>query len=423
MVPAGYARPGLREGSIDGRCCEHQAVSTKQSVATTASRRSDKPIVVRPLTLAAAARNGSLDGLSVVRLALAATVILSHSWPVGGFGHDPTLPRTNITLGTMAVVGFLSLSGFLVTLSLERLSVPRFMWHRVLRIMPAYWICLLLIAFVLAPIIWWFSGSPGVGYWAQTPSPTSFVTTNFWLNQQQSGIGTVFATNPYGTTIDGALWSLIYEFLCYLGLAALALICVFRQVRSRLLAFLVAAVAVWSGIVSTIYLANDVSPGQAGGVELPLVGAVSLLYLMPLAFAFSCGSLLAFGARYVTVNYKLIIGCAIALAVGIAWPTAHYLLVLPAVSVLLLVAGIVIRGRCVTWFRRNDGSYGTYLYGFPIQQTLAFAGVSAVLGPFGFAALAFALAYPLGLLSWWCVERPALRLKDIRFRSMPRRTG
>lgn len=398
-------------------------VSTEQRVSTTASRRGNKSILIQPLTLAAAARNGSLDGLSIVRLALAATVILSHSWPLGGFGDDPTLPGTDITLGTMAVVGFLSLSGFLVTLSLERLAAPRFMWHRVLRIMPAYWICLLLMAFVLAPTIWWFSGSPGDAYWSQDPAPASFVSTNFWLNQQQFGIGSVFAANPYGTVIDGSLWSLIYEFLCYLGLVALALTCAFRQPRGRLFAFLVASVAVWSGVVSTTYLVNDVSPAQAGGVSLPLVGEVYLIYLMPLTFAFCCGSLLALGARYVSVTYQLIIGSVVALAVGIAWPAAHYLLVVPALSVLLLVAGIAIRGRFVGWFRRNDGSYGTYLYGFPIQQTLVFAGVSTALGPFGLAALAFAFAYPLGLLSWWCIERPALRLKDIQIRSPRRRSG
>lgn len=398
-------------------------MSIERGATTAAPRRRDKFASARRLTLATAAQNGSLDGLSVVRLALAAAVILSHAWPLGGFGGDPTLPGTHITLGMVAVVGFLSLSGFLVTLSLNRLSVPRFMWHRVLRIMPAYWICLLLLAFVLAPIIWWCADSAGPDYWAQSPSPASFVTANFWLNQKQFGIGTVFATNPYGTPIDGALWSLIYEFICYLGLALLALICFIPQIGRRSLPFLVAAVAVSSGIVSTFYLVNDVSVAQAGSLSLPLVGELSLLYLMPLACAFSCGSLLAFGARFVVINYKLIIGCVAALAIGIVWPTAHYLLLVPAVSVLLLVGGVFIRGRWVTWCRRNDGSYGTYLYGFPIQQTLAFAGVSSVVGPFGFAALALAFAYPLGLLSWWCIERPALRLKNIRIRPIPNRGG
>lgn len=110
----------------------------------------------------------------------------------------------------------------------------------------------------------------------------------------------------------------------------------------------------WSGVVSTTYLVDDVSPAQAGGVSLPLIGEVYLIYLMPLTFAFCC-ALLALGARYVSVTYQSIIGSVVALAVGIAWPCALLTCRTGAVGVTSR-CGDRHPGRFVGWFRRNDGS-------------------------------------------------------------------
>lgn len=55
-----------------------------------------------------------------------------------------------------------------------------------------------------------------------------------------------------------------------------------------------------------------------------------------------------------------------------------------------------------------DFSYGTYLYGWPVQQLLIMAGLSSPLMLF---AVATPLAWLVGLASWYGVERYALRLK------------
>jgi peptidoglycan/LPS O-acetylase OafA/YrhL len=59
-----------------------------------------------------------------------------------------------------------------------------------------------------------------------------------------------------------------------------------------------------------------------------------------------------------------------------------------------------------------DLSYGTYLYAFPLQQILVMKGVADPL-------LLFAIATPIVLviaaLSWFFIEKPALRLKDVRW--------
>jgi peptidoglycan/LPS O-acetylase OafA/YrhL len=55
--------------------------------------------------------------------------------------------------------------------------------------------------------------------------------------------------------------------------------------------------------------------------------------------------------------------------------------------------------------RYGDVSYGTYLYGFPIQQMLVGAGMPFPL--YVSSAIVFSLA--AGLLSWWLVERHFVR--------------
>ena len=94
------------------------------------------------------ARNNALWSL---RLALATVVAIVHVQELG-WREQPLLGHT--LLGDLAVDGFFVISGFLVTRSALRLSsLRRFAWHRALRIMPGFWVCLAFTAFVAAPIV------------------------------------------------------------------------------------------------------------------------------------------------------------------------------------------------------------------------------------------------------------------------------
>jgi peptidoglycan/LPS O-acetylase OafA/YrhL len=59
--------------------------------------------------------------------------------------------------------------------------------------------------------------------------------------------------------------------------------------------------------------------------------------------------------------------------------------------------------------RIGDLSYGTYIYAFPVQQTIIHYdhGIS----PPGVIALTIPITYACAYLSWHLVERPALRLR------------
>jgi peptidoglycan/LPS O-acetylase OafA/YrhL len=60
--------------------------------------------------------------------------------------------------------------------------------------------------------------------------------------------------------------------------------------------------------------------------------------------------------------------------------------------------------------RHGDFSYGMYLIAFPVQQLLAHKFGSMPVPVF--MALAFGTTLPLAILSWHCVEKPALAWKQ-----------
>jgi peptidoglycan/LPS O-acetylase OafA/YrhL len=59
--------------------------------------------------------------------------------------------------------------------------------------------------------------------------------------------------------------------------------------------------------------------------------------------------------------------------------------------------------------RWGDYSYGIYIFSFPIQQLLYFHGLHR-LGFAAYLAASLILSLAAGILSWWLVEKPALRL-------------
>jgi peptidoglycan/LPS O-acetylase OafA/YrhL len=65
--------------------------------------------------------------------------------------------------------------------------------------------------------------------------------------------------------------------------------------------------------------------------------------------------------------------------------------------------------------RRHDISYGVYIYAFPIQQLLVYAGAHR-LGLVAYDVLAALATAALAVVSWRVVERPALRWARHRFR-------
>ncbi|WP_432987003.1 acyltransferase family protein [Dactylosporangium sp. CA-233914] len=339
------------------------------------------------------------NGLGLLRLAFALTVLLAHSWPLGIARPNPGqgLTRGQTDLGTLAVDGFFVLSGFLVAASARKGNALRFAWHRFLRIFPGLWVCLAVTA--LAAALTGHAGGPG------------FVRENFFGAVHQWGIGTLFQDTPYGrlvsgSVVNGSLWSLVYELLCYCGLAALVALGLPRRAP-----WLVPVLAAGAYLVLVVDALHDpTTPHYRGGLgPFPLLGYVDLQLACYLGFLFLLGASAQLYAHRIPLHPALACSSFLILAMSLGYG-GFFVAGYPAFAYLTLYAACVVPPRLHGVGREHDYSYGIYIYAFPIQQAVAHFGGGAW-GPLPFAALCLPPVLLAAALSWHLVERPVLALK------------
>jgi len=319
------------------------------------------------------------NALNFLRLLFAAMVIVSHSRPLAGFGNDPHVGR--ISLGGCAVAGFFAISGFLITGSRLKLRPSAFFVRRFMRIFPAYWLCSVITAFGLTALI-----GQRRGGWSPSEA-LHFVISGLGMIGWDGSVGDVLVGAPDASTINGALWTLPLEFVLYMVLSgALAIPAIRHHLRAVSLGGL------------TLLVAAGVLLGAHGAVSGPV-------YLM---CYFGAG--VTFCAWREAIPFSDVLGVAAVVATPVllmSWSTVLLASVSTAYACLWFGARApaVIRRIGAT----NDISYGIYLYGWPVQQTLTAYGAHE-LGLGWYAALALACAVPLAWISWLAVERPVNRL-------------
>ena len=335
-------------------------------------------------------RRNSLD---LMRLLLATTVAVVHASQIA-YGHQPHLGQTE--LGALAVDAFFVLSGFLVARSFLQLrSVGRYLWHRALRILPAFWVCLVMTATLVAPAIAALEGRAADSVY---PASFSYVVSNAALYMSDFAVAGLPSGTEMPHVVNGALWTLFYEAVCYLGVVALGVV---GALTHRWW-----VVGVGIGVVLALLW------GQALGI-VPVAGALFLRFFL----MFGLGTLALLVADRLPITRHWCLVATAVLAVSLALPLDYRLIGSLAFAYLCLYA--VVR---TPWLRHRppaDLSYGMYIYHWPIETLLVLAGATA-LTQVGYTILALGLATAAATASWLFVERPALARKDVTPSSRPR---
>ncbi|NAZ75802.1 acyltransferase family protein [Kineococcus sp. T13] len=324
--------------------------------------------------------------LDVLRLLLAGTVAVVHATHLG-FGHQPRVGSTD--LGSLAVDGFFVLSGFLVASSWLRLgSLRRFAWHRALRILPAFWVCLLGTALVVAPLLAVLTGRSATSVLTGPESALSYLGANATLLVRQFGISGLPGTGGSPDVVNGALWTLFFEAVCYGIVAVLGVLGVLRRRRWVVLVLLA---ALWALTVAAAAGSN------------PLGSVIMLRF----AFVFLLGAAAHLFADRIPISGPLALLSLALVVAGLHLLPDYRALAGPAFAYAFVyaVVRLPLRRR-----PRRDLSYGLYVWHWPIAQLLVAAGATALTTvPFVLACLALALL--VAALSWHLVEQPALGLK------------
>lgn len=331
-------------------------------------------------------RQNNFDAL---RLAAATSVIFSHSFLLseGRQDDEPLMQLTGgqTILGVVGVFVFFVLSGFLVTQSFETTASPlRFLAKRALRIYPGYAVCLLLCTFLLGPLV---AALPVAEYLASA-GIWDFLLSNLAMNVEHNSLpGVRFTGFAVGDIVNGPLWSLPCEIAMYLLVLVLG---VLRLIRPGVLLALLALgiLCLWLDTAQSVYF----------------IGSVGWLS------GFFIAGMILYKLRHTRLlDRRLALPALAGLAASV--PLHLFIPLFPLFGAwLVLWLAREPRLPVIPAARFGDLSYGLYIYGWPVQQTLLYLS-GGRLSWWQLFLSALTVTAAIAWLSWHFVEQPALRLK------------
>lgn len=350
-------------------------------------------------------------GFDMLRLLLASGVVLWHSFPLTT-GSPRLIDATPFWFLVSSMVPmFFALSGFLVTASAERTKVVPFLLNRGARIFPALVSVILITALVIGPLV---STLPLADYFRAPELYRYLMGVTGLISFSLPG---VFDTLPLPGNVNGSLWTVPHELLCYLIVAAFMVAGLLRRVGFMAVffafIFLLAAFAEMGSRPAFLsplgFLLDSVHFAQ-GSKIIPFFVFGSILYTARRRIPWSNGLGLASLA-------------AILLVGALVDPAARkgpllWLATAPILTYVVVWIGLKSL-KMPQFLEGKDLSYGVYLWHFPILQLIVLAtGVTIWWLLFLMAIL------PVGLVAWvsWKhIEKPALVLrKSLRFSTVPK---
>ncbi len=328
------------------------------------------------------------NSLDLLRLMAATLVLYSHQFALLG-ATEPSFFGWN-TFGGAGVTIFFFLSGMLVWSSWDRDQVwRRFFYRRALRIFPALWVAVTLTVLLLGPLVSTLSWQHYFG----SMETWRYFTTAALVNQHN--LPGVFTENLYPRVVNGSLWTLPVEFLCYVSVALVG------SLR-----------AVPKGVMIAVNLLMVMMLASVG----PLLTGERFLPHFEMIAVFWWGVLYGYWTKassQMTRDSKVVlflVMLAFLLFAFVGERGFDRVAMLACAACLVHIALKVTAGARLT-DPLGDLSYGMYIFAFPIQQLVVFWGHKQNWSwglHFGLSLLGTSL---LAYASWHLVESRALRYK------------
>ncbi|HSH73877.1 MAG TPA: acyltransferase [Methylophilaceae bacterium] len=334
------------------------------------------------------------NNFGLLRLSLAILVILSHSFElIDGNKSREILTKLfdSISFGEFAVDGFFLVSGYLVFKSyFHSSSLVKYLAKRLLRIYPAF------IGASIISILFFATLSAGIKVidWSLVGF-TSYLQKMLLLVQPI--IVGVFPDNHY-KLLNGALWSIQYEFICYLVLPFVAILS--SNQRNVIFTFTCLLTISFTAIKLTLfkyYIYHDpvfISVGEIARLTTGFfIGGSYYLYKDKINWC----------QRYSVISL-------IALIAFLLTPLLAHLGVFIFGGYLIFNFAINYKNKFYNQIgSKNDISYGVYLYAWPIQSLIIqyLPSISPVL----LFSLSVLFSCLFAYLSWKLIEEPLMMFK------------
>jgi peptidoglycan/LPS O-acetylase OafA/YrhL len=331
------------------------------------------------------------DGFDTVRLVSAFLVILGHASVIATGSGNIIGTKAGVDLGALGVSSFMALSGFLVIRSWENdPHLWRYFVKRFMRIMPGAIVMTFATVFVLGPVL---TEIPVRQYFTE-PATWTYLWNNIRLFPIQYSLPGVFPNNPLPHVINGSMWSLPVEVV---GYAMIGLFGLLGAVRRRYL--VIVALLAFATLGQRLWTAQIELPTTT--LMIPTRPLVSYLGM------YCAGMALHLYRDKIRYSWPAVLVC---LAIDFAFyasPTLEVVRMVTLPYVVLAIAHLLPTRFSIPTYL-TVASYGVYLYGFPVEQSLRY---EALTSPWLLAAGTMALSLGLGLLSWHLVEHPAMRAR------------
>jgi len=321
------------------------------------------------------------DNLQVTRFFAAVFVIVAHAYILctGTNKGDWFVRITDgqVTMGFVAVSIFFFCGGLLIAKSAERTQKAKiFFVARAKKIFPplfAVTISSMVLGCIITELDFW-------DYWKNSQTWRYLLNSVLLL---QHDLPRVFEHAPYVSTVNGSLWTLPVEFLCYIGCFFAYKISIMKKSRFFWTLPAVILVIVFSGIY---------------GGNVPLLKSM----VSPLVF-FYAGMLCYVYREYIILKWQYACVCIILLLIASKLHILTY-----GLYVLFPYILLVFWYNCRPVTRISvlgNFSYGMYLWAYPIQQTFILASGNRM-SPISNIILSLPMAIIMGMVTFYAIEKP-----------------
>lgn len=341
-------------------------------------------------------RDGHANNFNLIRLFAATQVLLVHA-----FNHNEISSWAIEALkATPGVPIFFFISGYLISSSYLRMrqkSLVKFGRNRVLRIFPALIMCSLLS--LLTVFLSGYLPIRSASAWQVIAWQIGQITfVQFYNPEFMRGYGV--------GVLNGALWTIAVELQFYILTPVLI---AFRHKLKYLLA-----------AVFVISLACNVYLGWFA-LDRSFVQKLFSVTFVPWVYMFIFGLIMASVSELrdwiSSINIVILLFAYPISMVMIGGYTANAQNSINPISFLILAAIIFkiafiklpAKKALIAFFDKNDFSYGIYLYHMPTLNLFLFSGFKGA----GIVPVIVGITVILASISWYWVERPALRRKVV----------
>lgn len=323
--------------------------------------------------------------INLVRFLAAIGVLVSHAHILADGSEDLLYRLTGVTWGSLAVCFFFFVSGLYVTKSLtvKKLSGRKYIFSRIKRIIPPLAVVILASVFFLGPCM----STLGSGAYFGNINTWKYLL-NICLIPVHNLPG-VFERGNLLSTVNGSLWTLPVEFLCYVFLYVLYKMKFLKKEKNIIFG---------AGLLISCVVFYWIGCKVSSSVILSAAQAVVLFFM---------------GGWYYLNKEKMIFDIRFGLAAAIGWFLFSWIklsfwgniLFLPVIIVTFLIGTkqILHQGSKI-----GNLSYVMYLTAFPVQQTVISLNGGAM-SPYLNIVFSIPIVLILAYVVCW-VEKKMIRL-------------